>query len=174
MFWEESFTLGEFTAVNMKNCGRQNFREHREIKDSDKYITLDISLKLFSLDKIRITYLEPGDNLERLGKGLIASLDIKAKTRPKKYKKSRYDVGNVSMKDTSNIIREFDKLPYKSYEKRIPKHEPIDSYFYLEIHIVKCMMRYDALNSHIYPVRTELNGVKHIPVFHVFPTGDKK
>ena len=37
-FWEENFTgeekftLGEFTAVNMKNCGRHNVRKHREIK----------------------------------------------------------------------------------------------------------------------------------------------
>ena len=34
--WEEKFTLGEFTPVNMKHCGRRNDRKHREIKDSDK------------------------------------------------------------------------------------------------------------------------------------------
>ena len=44
-FWEEKFTceekftLGEFTAVNMKHCGRCNVRKHREIKGSDKYVT---------------------------------------------------------------------------------------------------------------------------------------
>ena len=60
-FWEENFTgeeiftLGEFTALNVKNCGCCNVRENREIKGSDKYITLDISLKFGSLDKIRIT-----------------------------------------------------------------------------------------------------------------------
>ena len=53
-FWEEKFTLGEFTAANMKNCGRRNIRKHREIKGSDKYVTLDISLKFDSLDKIKI------------------------------------------------------------------------------------------------------------------------
>ena len=42
IFWEERFTFGELTPVNMKNCGRHNIRKHREIKDSDKYITLDI------------------------------------------------------------------------------------------------------------------------------------
>ena len=41
---EEKFTLGEFTAVNMKNCGRRNVRKQRYIKGSDKYVTLDISL----------------------------------------------------------------------------------------------------------------------------------
>ena len=37
---EENFTLGEFTAVNMKNCGCLNVSKHKEIKVSDKYITL--------------------------------------------------------------------------------------------------------------------------------------
>ena len=44
-FWEEKFageekfTLGEFTAVNMKNGGCLNVRKHIEIKVSDKYVT---------------------------------------------------------------------------------------------------------------------------------------
>ena len=33
---EEKFTLGEFTAVNMKSCSRCNVRKHIDIKDSDK------------------------------------------------------------------------------------------------------------------------------------------
>ena len=57
-FWEENFTgeekftFGNFSAVNMKNCGNRNVRKQREIKDSDKYVTLDILLKFDSLDKI--------------------------------------------------------------------------------------------------------------------------
>ena len=41
-FWEENFTveenftLGEFTAVNMKNCGHLYVSKHIEIKVSDK------------------------------------------------------------------------------------------------------------------------------------------
>ena len=34
------------------------------------------------------------------------------------------------------------------------------------------MMRADALNSHIYPVRTEMTGTKQIPISHVFPTDE--
>ena len=52
------FTLGEFTSVNMKTFGRRNVIKQREIKFSDKYITLDILLKFDSLEKIKITYLE--------------------------------------------------------------------------------------------------------------------
>ena len=126
-FWEESFTVGEFSAVNTKNCGRCNVSKHREIKGSEKYTTLDISLKFGSLDKMRITSSYPKDNLIISGKGLIIFLGLKAKERPNKYKKAKYAIGNVSMKDHSNIIREFEKLTYNRYERRRPKHEPTDS-----------------------------------------------
>ena len=60
-FWEENFTgeenftLGEFTAVNMKKCGRRSVRKHIEIKGSDNYVTLYISLKFGSMDNMIIT-----------------------------------------------------------------------------------------------------------------------
>ena len=59
-FWEGKFTgKGNlFLAVNMKNGGRCNFRKHKEIKGSEKYVTLDIYSKFDSLDKIRITSSE--------------------------------------------------------------------------------------------------------------------
>ena len=72
---------------------------------SDKYITLEISLKVGSLDKMKTTYSDPKDDLGRSGKGLITSLGLKYKTIPKKYKKSRYAIVNVSMKDLSKIIK---------------------------------------------------------------------
>ena len=43
-FWE-----GKFTPVNMKNCGRRNVSKHSEIKNGEKYITLEILLKFISL-----------------------------------------------------------------------------------------------------------------------------
>ena len=78
---EEKFTLGEFTPVNMKICGRRNVRKHREIKNGEKYITLGISLKFGGLDKMKITSLEPKCYLGRSGKGFIASLGIKTISR---------------------------------------------------------------------------------------------
>ena len=116
---------------------------------SDKYVTLNISADFFSLDKMIITSSDPKDNSGRLGKGLINSLGLKAKARPKKYKKAKYAIRNVSKNDLSNIIRDFDKLPYKHYEMRRQKNEPTDSYFYPEIQLAKFMMRTDALNSHV-------------------------
>ena len=54
-FWEGKFTGKEnlFLAVNMKHCGHFNVREHKNIKGSDKYVTLDISSKFDSLEKIK-------------------------------------------------------------------------------------------------------------------------
>ena len=76
---EERFTLGELTVVNMKNCFRRNVNKHREIKDNEKYITLDILLKFRSLEKMIITSSEPTDNLGRSGNGLITYLGLRAK-----------------------------------------------------------------------------------------------
>ena len=59
---EEKFTLGEFSAVKMKNDGRRNVRKHREIKGSENYVTLDILLKFGSLEKMRITSSYTKDN----------------------------------------------------------------------------------------------------------------
>ena len=42
-FWEEKFTGKKqdlFKPVNMRNCGKRNFRRHREIKDSDERVNL--------------------------------------------------------------------------------------------------------------------------------------
>ena len=58
--WEEKFTvdknrtLGDITFMNMKNCGCRNFRRHRDIKVSERYVILDVLLKFDSLEKIRI------------------------------------------------------------------------------------------------------------------------
>ena len=84
--------------------------------------------------------------------------------------KTRYAIGNVSKKDLSKIIREFEKLPYESYERKRPKHEPTDSYFYPSRQLVKCMIRDYAFNLHVYPVRTKINA----PYSHVFPLDESE
>ena len=139
-FWEEDFTLGEFPPVNRKKGVCHNVRKHIYIKDIDKYITLDISLKFGSLDKMRIKSSEPKDYLVGSGKGLITSPIIKTDVRSTKTKKARYDITNVSMKDLSIIITKIEKLPYKSYVQKRPKYEYTDSYFYQSRNLAKCMM----------------------------------
>ena len=50
-FWEETLTGKKslFLAVNMENCGCRNVRKHKDIKVGDKYVTLDIPSKFYSL-----------------------------------------------------------------------------------------------------------------------------
>ena len=126
-FWEEKFTPGEFTHINMKNFGCHNVRKQRDIKNGEKYTTLFISLKFGSMDKMKITSSEPKYYLVRSGKGSITSLGINTIGRSNKNKKARYAISNVSMKDLSKIIKEFGKLPYEGYVRKRPKNEPTDS-----------------------------------------------
>ena len=66
-FWEKNFTGKKdlFQSVNMKNCGRRKVRKHKEIKDSDKIVNLDISEKFDSLNKMETTSSESKEKLER-------------------------------------------------------------------------------------------------------------
>ena len=65
-FWEEIFTDKQdlFESVNMKNCGQRNVRKHKEIKGSDKCVTLNIyeilniSEKFDNLNKMETTSSE--------------------------------------------------------------------------------------------------------------------
>ena len=63
-----------FQSVNMKICGRRKVRKHKEIKGSDKIITLNISAKFDSLNKMETTSSESKEKLERSGKGLATLL----------------------------------------------------------------------------------------------------
>ena len=77
---------------------------------------------------------------------MVTSLGFKPKLRSQKYKRERYAIGNVCEKDISKIIKEFEKIEKLPYEKKRPKHKPADSYFHLERHLAKCMMRSNNLN----------------------------
>ena len=89
MFWEEKFTGKKdlFQSANMKNCGRRKVRKHKEIRGSDKRVTLNISKKFDSLNKTETTYSESKGKLGRSGKGLVTALALKTKARPKNTKR---------------------------------------------------------------------------------------
>ena len=70
--------------MNMKNCGRRKVRKHKEIKDSDKIVTLYISAKFGSMKKMETTSSESKVKLERSVTGLVTALDIKTKVRSPK------------------------------------------------------------------------------------------
>ena len=85
-FWEEKFTGKKdfFQSVNMKNCGCCKVRKHKDIKDSDKIVTLDISEKFYSLNNMEIKSSESKEKLEISGKGLVTALVFKTKVRSPK------------------------------------------------------------------------------------------
>ena len=47
------------------------------------------------------------------------------------------------------IIKKFEKIGKLPYEKKMPKHDPTDSYFHLARKLAKCMMRsgYTKINA---------------------------
>ena len=77
------------------------------------------------------------------------------------------------MKYLSKIIKKLKKT-YKGHVWKRPNHEPTDSYFYLAIHLARCMMIDDALNLDIEPVITEMTGNQYIPISHVCSNDDRK
>ena len=89
MFWEEKFTGKKylFQSVNMNNCACHKVRKHKEIKGSDKIITLNVSEKFDSLNKMETTSSESKVKLGISGKGLVTSLDLKTKVRLKRKKR---------------------------------------------------------------------------------------
>ena len=93
-FWEGKFTGKQdfFQSVNMKNCGSRKVRKHKEIKGSDKCVTLNmyeilnISEKFDDMNKMETTSSESKVELERSGKGLLTALAPKTKARSKNTK----------------------------------------------------------------------------------------
>ena len=136
----------------MKNCGCCNVGKHRDIKDGEKYITLDIYLNFGSLDKMKITSSDPKGYLGRLGKGLITSLGLRIIRMSKKNKKERYAITNASLKNIYNNIKEFKDFYYEGYAWKRFKYLPTHIYFYLSRHIAKCMVRF---NMRVGPIRTK-------------------
>ena len=63
-----------------------------------------------SLNKMETTSSESKGKLGRSGKGVGNRYGSQDQSKVEKYKKARYAIVNVSMKDLSNIIKYFEKL----------------------------------------------------------------
>ena len=87
--WEGKFTVKQylFQSVNMKNCGLRKVRKHKDIKGSDKCVTLNASEKFDSLKKTETTSSKSKGKLGRSGKGLVTALALKTKVRSKNTKR---------------------------------------------------------------------------------------
>ena len=85
-FWEEKFTGKKqdfLESVNMRNCDQNNFRKHKDIKGSDKCVTLNmyeilnISEKFYDMDKMETASSESKVKIDKLGiiQALLKSLN---------------------------------------------------------------------------------------------------
>ena len=64
-FLEEKFTGKKqdwFEPVNMRNCGKRNFRKHKETKDSDERVTLKAYENMYDILKFSETF----DNMDKM------------------------------------------------------------------------------------------------------------
>ena len=64
-FWEEKLTVKKqdlFEPVNMRNCGKRNFRKHREIKDNYECVALKAYENMYEILK----FSEKFDNLDKM------------------------------------------------------------------------------------------------------------
>ena len=68
----------------MTSCGRSNDRKHKDIKNGEQFIILDIYYKLDFLNKKEFTSLESRDYMGIPGKGLSPSLVLRTKIPNKK------------------------------------------------------------------------------------------
>ena len=86
-FWEEKFTGKQdfFESVNMKHFGCRKVIKHKEIRGSDKCVTLNAPAKFDSLNKMETTSSESKGKLGRSGKGLVTALALNTKARSKNY-----------------------------------------------------------------------------------------
>ena len=96
MFWEEKFTGKKqdfFESVNTRNCGQRNVEKHKQIKDSDERVTLNmydilkISEKFDDLGKMETTSSESKVKMEGSGKWLVTSMVLNTKSRSKNIKR---------------------------------------------------------------------------------------
>ena len=62
------------------------------------------------------------------GKGLITSLGQKSIWRSKNNKKETLSITSISLKDISNIIKEFKDVPYEGYVRKRSKHITTDCF----------------------------------------------
>ena len=70
--------------MKINNCGRHNYKKHRDINSSDKCVTLNTSLKFDSMENMIITSSESKVKFGISGKGFITSLGLKSNKRQKK------------------------------------------------------------------------------------------
>ena len=89
------------------------------------YDILKFSEKFDNMDKMETTSSESKVKMEGSGKWLVTALALNTKAGSTKYKKARYAIGNVSMKDLSKKNIKFEKFVKVTHPKITPNMNPL-------------------------------------------------
>ena len=117
------------------------------------------------MENTKITSSERKHYLVISDEGLITSLGLNTIRRLNKIKKASFSITKVSLKDLSEVIKNFKAVTYEGYTKEKSKRMSTDSYLYLAIHIKFFMM----INL-CCPVITQNTSTQNIPNLHVYST----
>ena len=120
--------------MNMKSCGRFNVSKHRDIKNGDKYIILEIYPKLDCLCNRKVTYSESRYYIKILGKGMTNSLDLSTK-RLNKKQQARFTITEITKQDFRMLLKKFNNSPALCHNSKQVHNEPTKDYFFLIKHI---------------------------------------
>ena len=112
MFWGE-----KFTPVNMTSCGRRNIWKHKEIKNGEQYIVLDISSKLHFMDRREFNSSESRNYTIKAGEGLTTYLDLRTKGTNKKQRES-FSITDINNQDFRKLLKDFRNSYCKGYKSK--------------------------------------------------------
>ena len=111
----------KLTPVNMTSSGRCNVRKHRDTKNGEQYIVLDIYSKIDFMDKREAKSSESRDYMGRPGKGMNTSLTLRTKN-PNNKQKARFYITEITNQD----FRKFNNSPYIGYKSKQVNNEPTE------------------------------------------------
>ena len=114
--WSTWETLWEkkFTPVKMTSCGSRNVSKHREIKNGEQYIILNISYNLDCMYKREFKSSESKGYMVRPGKGLTNSLAHRNK-RSNNKQKVRFAITDINNQEFKKFLKNFNNSTYLGY-----------------------------------------------------------
>ena len=90
-----------FLSVNIKHYGCRKVRKHKEIKGSDKIVTLDISSKSDSLNKMETKASESKEKIGNIRKGVGYLSGFQDQSKVRKSTKRKGMPSEMSVRKTS-------------------------------------------------------------------------
>ena len=96
----------------------------------EQYIILEISSKIYCMNKREFTSSESNYYMVRTGKGLTTSLSLRTKI-PNKNKKSRFAITDITKQYFSKFLNNFDRSHYLDYNIKQVNNKQTEACFFL-------------------------------------------